>query len=614
MFSIIMPVWNRAHLVTSAVESVLAQTVQDWELVIVDDGSDDDLAERISPYLSDRVSYHRMPHSGVSAARNYGLRHSSNPFIAYLDSDNAWRPGFLERMGAALASPHGKVAAAYCKSLIHRRDYRDRIYVAGEGGRAFDFTALLDSNYIDLNTFVHLRECLEHVGGHDEAIKRLADWDFILRVVSKYPPRFIPEVLVDYYLRCHDDSITCREDSRPAARVIRRETLLNEGPVRVRHDTLEYVWRRLPDEKRHNWARMRSKELDTSTFAPWGFPYMLQIEPTNTCNLRCPLCPTGRGDLNRPPQHMKLEAFTSLIDDMERYLLLAILWDWGEPLMNPRLPEMIRYAAERDIKTVTSSNGHFFRDESYLAALLDAGLSTLIVAVDSVSPESYELYRKKSSLADVRAGVERLVALKRRLRSRTRIVVRTVIMKHNEHELAATREYAKRIGADHFVVKTLNPDCGSTSLDSELVPENPRYQRLEYVKGTRERIRSQEPCARVWHMSNILSNGDVVPCCYDFCGGLRVGNILERPFSEIWTSPAYSALRKRVFTERGNITQCQQCVDSYKLSATGMFAESRQLTRRSGEPLADSLRGRLLTPQVLRVVRRASRKLGLDVL
>ena len=114
-------------------------------------------------------------------------------------------------------------------------------------------------------------------------------------------------------------------------------------------------------------------------------------------------------------------------------------------------------------------------------------------------------------------------------------------------------------------------------------------------------------------MSNILSNGEVVPCCYDFCGELRVGNILERPFSEIWVSPAYSALRKRVLTEASTITQCQQCVDSFKLSPTGMFAESRQFTRSPDESLDDALRRRLLTPRVLRVVRRAGRKLGLEL-
>ena len=81
-----------------------------------------------------------------------------------------------------------------------------------------------------------------------------------------------------------------------------------------------------------------------------------------------------------------------------------VLWDWGEPLMNPELPAMIRYAAERDIKAVTSTNGHFFKHEDYIAELLQSGLSTLIVAVDSVSADTYEVYRQEGDLTEVFTG------------------------------------------------------------------------------------------------------------------------------------------------------------------------------------------------------------------
>jgi radical SAM protein with 4Fe4S-binding SPASM domain len=606
-----MPVWNRAHLVGRAIESVLAQTYQGWELVIVDDGSDDGLAGVVAPYLSERVILRRISHRGPAAARNHGVLHSHHPIIAYLDSDNAWRPGYLARMRAALAGPP-TAAAAYCRYQTFQRDRHGTIRPTGDLGRPFSFVTLLDEPYIDLNTFVHLRACLEHTGLHDEGIKRMEDWDFILRVATTYPPRYVPEVLADYYLRCYDDSVTCREEAKPVAKLIRGESRVHDGPVRVRHDAIEYTWRNVGDEKRHNWARMRRREFDTSTFSAWGYPYMLQVEPTNTCNLRCPLCPTGRGDLNRPPRHMKLAEFKGLIDDMERYLLFAILWDWGEPLLNRELPEMVRYAAERDIKTVTSTNGHFFRDEAYMAALLTSGLTTMIVAIDSISPESYDVYRKKGKLDEVRSGVERIVALKRKLGSGTRIVVRTVVMRQNERELASTRAYAKRIGADQFVVKTLNPACGTTSLDSELVPDNPRYRRLAYRKGTMERIPSEEPCTRVWKMSNILSNGDVAPCCYDFCGDMKVGNINESRFTEIWASPAYQALRRRVYTAKETIERCRQCVDRYQLSDSGMFVESRQFRRQPGERLVDATRSRIFSPQALRVARRAARRLGLS--
>jgi len=611
-FSVIMPVWNRSYLVGRAVASVVAQTDREWELVIVDDGSTDALGAALAPYLSEQVRLVRRPHAGVSAARNFGLQHSSGSLIAYLDSDNAWHPDYLARMRAAFNDPPA-ASAAYCRYRTFRRDRGGAIAATGVGGRPFSFTEILDEPYIDLNTFVHRRDCLALTGTHDETLQRMEDWDFILRVVTRYEPRYVPDVLVDYYLRCYDDSITCREPARPAARQIRRRSLAYDGPIRVRHDAIEYAWRSVPDEKRHNWVRMRSRELDTETFRPLGFPYMLQVEPTNACDLRCPLCPIGSGELGRPTRHLKIEEFRSLVEDMERYLLLLVLWDWGEPLLNPALPAMVRYAAERDIKTVTSTNGNFSCGEEYLAELLGSGLSTLIIAVDSVSPESYEVYRKRGSVKRVLGSVERAITLKRKLRSHTRIVVRAVVMKQNEHEIASTREYARRAGADNFVVKTLNPACGATSLDSELVPNTPRYQRFAYLPGTTHRIPAERPCARVFRMANVYSDGAVVPCCYDFSGGMTLGNIRERRFTEIWTSDAYRELRRRVFTAPDSLVRCCQCAESFTLSDTGMFAESHQFRRQPDDGLMQSLRARLLSPQALRLARRAARKLGVPI-
>ena len=73
-FSVIMPVWNRAGIVGEAVASVLNQTFHDFELLIIDDGSEDDLEGAVGPYLSDRVRYHRIAHQGCAAARNSGVR------------------------------------------------------------------------------------------------------------------------------------------------------------------------------------------------------------------------------------------------------------------------------------------------------------------------------------------------------------------------------------------------------------------------------------------------------------------------------------------------------------------------------------------------------------
>lgn len=352
---------------------------------------------------------------------------------------------------------------------------------------------------------------------------------------------------------------------------IRKKHTRFRGPVTFVHDTIKYTWDNLPEQKYRNWFRINQEQLNTSDYTAWGYPFMLQIEPTNACNLECPLCPVGRGELGRKTEHMGLDVYKSIIDDMESNLLLLVLWDWGEPFMHPQLPDMIEYASTRDIRTVTSTNAHFLNNDAYIERILSSGLSTLIVAIDSLHDESYRVYRRKGRLDKAISGLQNTIRIKKKLGSGTCIALRMVIMKQNEHEVASLKKLAKEIGADRFVVKTLNPSCGSTNMDSDLLPNNPRYRRFEYDRYTDQRIRIDVKCRRVWWMANILSNGDVVPCTYDYDSSMKVGNVKEKPFSEIWNGPAYRKLRERIYKEKDSIEKCHNCWINFKLSKFGWF-------------------------------------------
>lgn len=347
--------------------------------------------------------------------------------------------------------------------------------------------------------------------------------------------------------------------------------------IRFTHDAIAYSWDDVPEEKYHNWVQNTKEVLNTKDYTAWGFPFMLQVEPTSLCNLSCTLCPTGRHELNRPYRHMRLNEFKSLIDDMERYLLFLVLWDWGEPLMNPELPSMIRYASERGIQTVTSTNAHFLNDESYTEELLKSGLTTLIVAVDSILADEYEVYRKNGDLDRVLGGLNKAVSVKKRIGSKTLINVRMVIMRHNEHEIEEIEHMARVSGADVFTVKSLNPSCGMVAQDEELLPTNLRYRRYEYIPNTYERMRTDAICRRIWTMSNIFSNGDVVPCCYDYDSEMKVGNIFETPFTQIWNNSAYRQLRKKIYHEMQTIAKCNHCGINFKLSEHGWFVKASDL-------------------------------------
>ena len=193
--SVIMPSYNRADSLRTAVESVQAQSYTEWELLIVDDGSTDDTKGVVEALASkdERIRYEGIAHSGVSAARDTGLKAAQGDIIAYLDSDNAWHEDYLLFMVHALLKS-GK-QCGYCALRIVDHD---------EGGtkflrhRHFHLRDLLRNNYIDINIFMHRRSLYEELGGFDRGLRRWVDWDLILRYVAHHDPIEVPLVLADY--------------------------------------------------------------------------------------------------------------------------------------------------------------------------------------------------------------------------------------------------------------------------------------------------------------------------------------------------------------------------------------------------------------------------------
>jgi Glycosyl transferase family 2 len=216
LVSVIMPVWNREHRMRNAIQSVLAQTYPHWELVIVDDGSTDGTREAVAEYLTEpRIRYFCQAHAGHCVARNRGLWHSRGDIIAYLDSDNTWYPRYLETVTGALAAEPA-VDSVYLAQLV-----RGRLGVFVRG-RPFDREGLERANYIDLNVFAHRRQLVERLGGFDEKLTRLVDWDLILRYTARAAPRALP-VLGGCYESGHTDRISKQENCARNDYLVRRK-------------------------------------------------------------------------------------------------------------------------------------------------------------------------------------------------------------------------------------------------------------------------------------------------------------------------------------------------------------------------------------------------------
>jgi glycosyltransferase involved in cell wall biosynthesis len=229
LVSVVMAVRNREATIAKAVRSVLSQIYTDWELLIVDDGSTDGTRERIGKFAGDpRIRLFEQAPAGVSAARNRALREARGEIVTYLDSDNEWAPRYLADVVEALRT-HPDRQSLYAAQLVEEDD-TGFCWLRYE---PFDHRRLLEENYVDLNVFAHRRRILDRVGGFDDGLRRLVDWDFIERSVRDGAPLTIPTVGCRYVER-RPDSIWAQESFwLNAYRFHRKRERPIESPLRV---------------------------------------------------------------------------------------------------------------------------------------------------------------------------------------------------------------------------------------------------------------------------------------------------------------------------------------------------------------------------------------------
>jgi len=222
-FSIILPTWNRAATIARSIDSVLAQSYENWELLICDDGSKDDTETLISTQYasqlrSGKIRYLKLEHRGVSSARNAGLRVARGDWVAYLDSDNSWNPHYL------LITAASYVRNRHCRTAyagIHVRDEAaQREFIRAQ---EFNWGRVLKQNFIDLNIFSHHRGVYDQLGGFDESLTRLVDWDLIVRYTRLYEPAFNKLILANYYVAHALNNITLTQPLKKNEAAVRRK-------------------------------------------------------------------------------------------------------------------------------------------------------------------------------------------------------------------------------------------------------------------------------------------------------------------------------------------------------------------------------------------------------
>lgn len=292
----------------------------------------------------------------------------------------------------------------------------------------------------------------------------------------------------------------------------------------------------------------------------WGLPPSVMIEPTNRCDLRCPLCPAGAGTLTRPKGQMTAENFQRILDAIGPQVKEIFLWNQGEPLLNPALPEMVQLAHRRGIRVVTSTNGQLLDKEDLACRLVASGLDVLIVSIDGLTAETYRVYRVGGELQKVISGMRTLRRQREAVRaSHPRIILQWLPMKHNQHELPQLQIKAEEWGADCVEIKTTQV---YTSEEAEqFLPGDPRLSRYEQRGRAWEVRRRRESCHRLWFSCQIDWDGTVVPCCFDKDEQFVMGDIHQQPLAEIWRGERYQRFRQLLLTHGRAPEMCRNCTE-----------------------------------------------------
>jgi MoaA/NifB/PqqE/SkfB family radical SAM enzyme len=241
---------------------------------------------------------------------------------------------------------------------------------------------------------------------------------------------------------------------------------------------------------------------------------------------------------------MELDLFKKILDDVGPWALTLQLWDWGEPLVNARILDIIAYARNKGVKVISSSNGHLFAKPGMAEKLVRSGIDTIIFAIDGITQKTCELYRQEGQLETTLEGIRMAVAAKKALgASAPTVNFRFIVMAQNEHEIPLVRELAPTLGVDVLTLKaprmhrihtetscllrrriqaggSFRTECATAGLS--LAAKHEQRDKVRYRHNL---------CKHLWNSPCFHWNGNVSPCTYDPRDQQVLGNMAKSTFA-----------------------------------------------------------------------------------
>ena len=320
------------------------------------------------------------------------------------------------------------------------------------------------------------------------------------------------------------------------------------GIINQRHNMDFLKWaknRKLPKalQSRRGWTQLfehyRTEE-----------PHIHQIEPTNQCPYTCIMCPRHE-QMTRTKGYMDMSLFKKIIDEVSTYSAKIRdkeieLFHFGESLCHSKFAEMVQYTSSTHLKATLSLNPVDLNAD-IIERLLQHAPYKIIVSLDSMDGLKYTMIRGRHAKIDKAIhNTERLLQRHQQLGNQSIIIIRMIVMHVNRNEI------------DHF--RRFWEEKGGIVEFRDFFPwSNPELKDL----GTVEKYPNYMPCPFPWQYLVIQWNGDVVACCRDYNGTLKMGNVMDDTLKDIWNGEAYTIFREKMASGEGLSHFCKECLSIY---------------------------------------------------
>jgi radical SAM protein with 4Fe4S-binding SPASM domain len=331
------------------------------------------------------------------------------------------------------------------------------------------------------------------------------------------------------------------------------------GQYRFTFDTMPIVVRGMSRRSRLNLLAA-GLNLAHRRPMPWSWPINMQVELTSFCELECPVCPTGIGELQRSASAIDPELFEAVMREVGPYLLTLSLWAWGEPLLYKHLARALEIASRYPMATLLSTNGQSLNTARVQEALRQHPPTYLIVAVDGLTDDTNSVYRKGARLAPALEGVRALADWRQKTGSRYPVLhCRFMAMRQNEHEMSGLRAFAEAAGFDMVSLRSLSIIDSAEETHRNMVPADELLRAYHYDQGHRV-SRTDFVCQHAFSFPTLLADGRVVACEQDFNGQHTYGVMnAGGSFREIWRSRRAGDIRRTIRDRPGEYSFCRNC-------------------------------------------------------